>query len=287
MKMMKKNTFITGTSPGRWPGTLRCRLLYCIKLLWFGQLIFPLFASGQSIPATTTLMISTTDCREANRHGASQYKDTVRISRLNRPITFHLQDTMIYNHRLLKVDSCEIDTYTFSYRNIFNQVITKTVKLKDSSVNYIDLCPNRLKEYKETDLSAYLKAGDSVTIHYVYGGHRYSTDRKMIIRKAAVTFEALLYCNKENCGNAFPKWVTDSVKYILVKTVTLSEANISQLLEFENELNALPASSASCTWGWQSFYTFTKSNGKTSRCDCGNQWNGFDYLQKSLFGSIE
>lgn len=249
------------------------RIVLQLILLWS---FIPSF--GQT-PKTTVIKISIFDCRK-NDQPHPRGADTILLYKLP-------EDTIVSKiiHRKfvtypIRLENMTISAYRMTYRNNYDQLVSKELYLQEQPVNSIVICPDILLEYSQNTLIK-LQNKDSIVINFRSYGCFHFENLKLTITKENDALEARLYQILESVKTKGRK---TKIKYqgrVLIKSSTLTPANIADFVRFENELNHIKKRGGCTT---TDLYSIESKYLNMERQDGRCRWNGFYYLKKSFFG---
>jgi len=209
-----------------------------------------------------TLELSTGDCRK-NESVRIGFEDTIRFyqnGKLYKQII-----PMRYTQWPIEIENFKPGTYSVSFRNLYDQKITKVVTIPDSSEYELELCPDLLEDYPKNTLLS-LENGETIKINFYSQGCFHNNKEILSISKKNNLILAQLQANGKT------------------KSVTLTATQLEAFKRFENELKVLK-DSYGCTT--TDTYVITGKNLSLKRTDGGCAWNGFYFLSKSFFGKTE
>ncbi len=242
-------------------------------------ILFSVTSFGQT-QKTTTIKLSTGDCRKNEAY--SWRADTILFYKLP-------EDTLIfkviprqYRQFPIKLDNIPVAEYKLKFKNNFNQLVIKDIRLTDQETNSIILCPDKLLNYPQNTLSK-LQDQDTIAINFHSQGCFHTTVSKILIIKQGDKYLARLY--DVNWGYVPKKKRTKMVNRgdSLVKSVTMTIQNIQDFNRFENEINFVNDGGCTTT----NWYDIKGKYLNIKATDGSCSWSGFYYLRKSFFGDKE
>jgi len=239
-------------------------------------LLFSVSSFGQT-QNTTSFTLATSDCRnqEANFWRGI---DTVVFYKLPEDTIMFKVIPRQYRQSPIKLDNIPISEYKLIYRNNFNQLISKQIRLSGKETNSIVVCPDVLLEYPQNTLSK-LEDKDEISINFHSQGCFHTTVSKISIIKEGKKYVARLYDVKWSYVTKKKKTTMQYRGGKLLKTITLTNTNIQDFIMFENELNFVTDGGCTTT----DWYDINSKYLNISKTDGSCNWNGFYYIRKSFF----
>ena len=233
-------------------------------------------AFGQSA-TTTTLKVITGSCRSKNM---ATFPGTESIFFYKLP-----EDTLVFKitpkvyQSEIELDNVPVSTYRLRYENNYRQAVDRQVTLTNQDTNTITLCPDILESYPQNTLSK-LVDQDSILINFHSSGCFHDLFSKIVIKKEANEFKALLYNVSSDYINKKRKKKAEIKVDSLLKTVTLSDKNIQDFIRFENEVIYMRDARCTTTDSYDIKSRYLNLNVVDGTCN----WRGFYWLKKSFFG---
>lgn len=217
----------------------------------------------------TELKLFVYDCRNTNN--SVYINDTIYFSSTTNNLNAYKLIPKQFSQNMFKLVNIPVEDYLISFKNKFNQEISKRIKLKKENVNEVRICLDSLLNYPQNTL-VNLKTNDTLIINYTSSGCFHSNSSKVEIIKLKENYCAKLYKGKYG-----------SNKYSLLKTIILSKENLKCYLRFENEINFV--NDGGCTTVDE--YKIKSKYINKMLIDETCNWNGFIYLCKNIFGDIK
>jgi len=243
-------------------------------------LLFTTSAFGQT-QKTTTIKLATGDCRRDEAY-SWRGADTVVFYKLPEDTIMFKVVPKQYRQFPINLENIPVSEYKLTFKNNFNQLIIKQIKLTDQESNSINLCPDILLDYSQNTL-AKLQDKDTVSISFHSQGCFHTSLLKLLISKEEGNYVARLYNLNWYYQTKKRKTTMQIRGDSLLKTVVLTSKNIQEFIRFENELNF--ANDIGCTT--THWYDIKSKFLNIKQTDGSCTWDGFYYLRKSFFGNVE
>ena len=250
--------------------------LSCVLLLNFSSFI----VAAQTQKATN-LQLSINDCRDNKLSYIYPY-DTILIYKLPDDLLSMRLALSRYRHFPILVKNLQVGEYKLKYKNIFGQDLFDTIKLQFKDINSATICTNKLKNYRINTL-ANLQNNESVLLNFHSQGCFGGRAMRIVISKKSDKLIASLYKISQTFQIRNHKITFSNKTISLLKTVELTSNTIDDFVKFENEL--MFAKGTGCTT--TDWYDLRSKDFSIKREDGTCMWNGFYYLQKSIFGEID
>ncbi len=248
------------------------RLILQLLLLFYSIATF-----GQA-QKTTTVRLSTGDCR-SNEALSWRNPDTVTFYKLPEAALVYTIIPRQYRQWPIEIENVPTGNYKLIFENNYGQEVTRQITLTEKPANSIEICPDKLVEYKESVLAQF-QDKDTISINFHSQGCFHTDVQKLVITKENDKFIARLYNVSWYYVKKKGKTIMQYRDGAILKTVTMTSQNIEEFTRFENELNY--ARDGGCTT--TDWYDVKSKYLNIKKTDGSCTWNGFYYLSKSLFG---
>lgn len=161
-----------------------------------------------------------------------------------------------------EVDDFEAGNYTVTYKNMFNQRISRNITIKDTVGCKVNLCLDELDKYNENSIFDKLKNRESAYITCISSGCYNYSNEILIITKKKATFVA-----------TYKK-----------KQIVLNAEQINILRNFESILERVTFKGGCTT---SDMYSISSKYKKITAIDNSCSWDGFLLLKTQLFNNAE